>query len=81
VYDVFARSLKRSRVIITIDFRLSAKEKSRVDAQNRVSSEIDLDSKTKIVLDSKSEMKKKKKNATKKIAEREKEEEKEEKKN
>jgi hypothetical protein len=44
VYDVFARSLKRFRVVITIDFRLSAKKKSRVDVQNRVSSKIAFDS-------------------------------------
>jgi hypothetical protein len=44
VYDAFVRSLKRLRVVITIDFRLSAKKKSRVDAQNRVSSKIALDS-------------------------------------
>jgi hypothetical protein len=52
VYDAFARSLKRFRVVITIDFRSSAKKKSRVDAQKRASFEI--------VFDSKSEMKKKK---------------------
>ncbi len=44
MYDVFARLFKRSRVVITIDLRLSAKKKSRVDAQNRVSSKIALDS-------------------------------------
>jgi hypothetical protein len=44
VYNVFARSLKRFRVVITIDFRLSAKRKSRVDAQDRVSSKISFDS-------------------------------------
>jgi DsbC/DsbD-like thiol-disulfide interchange protein len=78
VYNAFARSLKRLRVVITIDLRFSTKEKSRVDAQNRVSFEIDFDSKKKIVLDSKSEMKMK--NATKKIPKRKKEEEEEEKK-
>jgi hypothetical protein len=43
VYDVFARSLKRSRVVITIDLRFSAKRKSRVDAQNRVPPKIAFD--------------------------------------
>jgi hypothetical protein len=73
VYDVFARSFKRFRVVITIDLRFSAKRKLRVDAQNRVSSEIDFDSKKKIAFDSKSEMKMK--NATKKIAKKERKEE------
>jgi tRNA G10 N-methylase Trm11 len=71
VYDVFARSFKYSRVDITIDFRFSAKKKSRVDAQERASFEI--------VFDSKSEMKKKekeneKKNAKKKMKEKKKKE-------
>jgi hypothetical protein len=44
VYDVFARLFKRFRVVITIDSRSSAKKKSRVDAQNRASSKIALDS-------------------------------------
>jgi hypothetical protein len=72
VYDVFARSFKRFRVVITIDSRLSTKKKARVDVQSRVSSEIDLDSKKKIALDSKSKMKMK--NTTKRIAKRKKEE-------
>jgi mannitol-specific phosphotransferase system IIBC component len=71
VYDVFARSLKRSRVVITIDFRLSAKKKLRVDVQNRVSS--------KIVFDSNS-VEKKKKKVKKKIAKKKKNEENEKKK-
>ncbi len=78
VYDVFARSLKRFRVVITIDLRFSAKKKSRVDAQKRVSFEI--------VFDLKSEMKKKKmkkkKITTKKIVkEKEKKKKKKEKEN
>jgi hypothetical protein len=52
VYDAFARSLKRFRVVITIDLRSSAKRKSDVDAQRCASSEI--------VFDLKSEMKRKK---------------------
>jgi adenine-specific DNA methylase len=43
VYDVFARFFKRFRVVITIDSRFSARKKSRVDAQNRVSSKIAFD--------------------------------------
>jgi ABC-type Na+ efflux pump permease subunit len=68
VYDVFARSLKRSRVVITIDFSSFAKKKSRVDVQKRALFEI--------AFDSKFEMKKKKmkekKIATKKIVKEEK---------
>ncbi len=68
VYDASARSLKRLRVALTIDLRLSAKRKSRVDAQRRASFEI--------ALDSKSEMKKKKKKiATKKVVKEEKKKE------
>jgi hypothetical protein len=44
VYDAFARSFKRLRVVITIDLRFFAKKKLRVDVQNRVSSEIAFDS-------------------------------------
>jgi hypothetical protein len=66
VYDVFARSFKRFRVVIMINLRLSAKKKSRVDAQSRVSSKIAFDSN--FVETKKKKMKKKKKNATKKIA-------------
>jgi glutamate synthase domain-containing protein 3 len=58
VYDVFARSLKRLRVVITIDSRSSAKKKSRVDVQNRVSSKIAFDSN--FVEKKKKKMKKKK---------------------
>jgi hypothetical protein len=80
VYDVFARSLKRLRVVITIDLRLSAKKKFRVDAQNRASSKIAFDSN--FVEKKKKKMKKKKK-TTKKIAKKKKneEDEKERKKN
>ncbi len=74
MYDVFARSFKRFRVVITIDFRLSTKKKPRVDAQSRVALEIDLDSKKKIAFDSKFEMKMK--SATKKIAKKKKKKEK-----
>ncbi len=73
MYDVLARSLKRSRVIITIDFCSSAKKKSRVDAQKRVSLKIAFDSKSET---KKKKMKKKKKNVKKKENE-ENEEEKE----
>jgi hypothetical protein len=44
VYDVFTRLLKRFRVVITIDFCLSARKKSYVDVQNRASSKIVFDS-------------------------------------
>jgi predicted nucleic acid-binding Zn-ribbon protein len=71
VYDAFARSLKRLRVVITIDSRLSAKKKSRVDAQNRVSSKIAFDSNS--VKKKKKKVKKKKK-TTKKIAKKKKNE-------
>jgi hypothetical protein len=71
VYDAFARSLKRLRVVITIDSRLSAKKKSRIDAQNRVSSKIAFDSN--FVEKKKKKMKKKKK-TTKKIAKKKKNE-------
>jgi vacuolar-type H+-ATPase subunit I/STV1 len=77
VYDVFARSLKRSRVVITIDLRFSAKKKLRVDAQNRVSSKIAFDSNS---VEKKKKKVKKKKNATKKIAKKKKNEKDEEKK-
>jgi hypothetical protein len=69
VYDVFARSLKRFRVVITIDSRLFAKKKSRVDAQSRVSSKIALHSNS---VEKKKKKMKKKKNATKKIAKKKK---------
>jgi hypothetical protein len=75
VYDAFARSLKRFRVVITIDFRSSAKRKSRVDAQNRASSKIAFDPNS--VKKKKKKMKKKKK-TTKKIAKKKKNEENEE---
>jgi vacuolar-type H+-ATPase subunit I/STV1 len=75
VYDVFARSLKRLRVVITIDFRFSAKRKSRVDAQNRVSSKIAFDSNS---VEKKKKKMKKKKKTTKKIAKKKKNEENEE---
>jgi hypothetical protein len=65
VYDVFARSLKRFRVIITIDSRFSAKKKLRVDAQNRVSSKIAFNSN---FVEKKKKKVKKKKMTTKKIA-------------
>jgi hypothetical protein len=71
VYDVFVRSFKRLRVVITIHSRLSAKKKSRVDAQNRVSSKIAFDSN----FVEKKKKKMKKKNATKKIAKKKKNEE------
>jgi hypothetical protein len=58
VYDVLAHSFKHFRVVITIDSRLSAKKKSRVDAQNRVSSKIAFDSN--FVETKKKKMKKKK---------------------
>ncbi len=74
MYDVFARSFKRLRVVITIDLRLSAKKKSRVDAQNRVSSKIAFDSNS--VEKKKKKMKKKK--TTKKIAKKKENEENEE---
>jgi hypothetical protein len=79
VYDVFTRSLKRFRVVITIDLRSSAKKKLRVDVQNRVSSKIAFDSNSV----EKKKKKVKKKNATKKIARKKKNEkdEKEKKKN
>jgi vacuolar-type H+-ATPase subunit I/STV1 len=75
VYDVLARSFKRSRVVITIDFRLSAKKKFRVDVQNRVSSKIAFDSN---FVEKKKKKVKKKKNATKKIARKKKNEKNEE---
>jgi mannitol-specific phosphotransferase system IIBC component len=65
VYDVFARSLKRSRVVITIDLHSSAKRKFRVDAQSRVSSIIAFDSNS---VEKKKKKMKKKKKTTKKIA-------------
>jgi hypothetical protein len=77
VYDVFARSLKRLRVVITIDFRFSAKRKSRVDAQNRVSSKIAFDSNS---VEKKKKKMKKKKKTTKKIAKKKEDEENEKKK-
>jgi uncharacterized membrane protein YdbT with pleckstrin-like domain len=70
VYDVFTRSFKRFRVVITIDSRLSAKKKFRVDAQKRVSFEI--------AFDSKSEMKRKKLKKEKKNTKEEKNERNEE---
>jgi hypothetical protein len=76
VYDVFARSLKRFRVVITIDFRLSAKKKFRVDVQNRVSSKIALDSNS---VEKKKKKVKKKKKTTKKIAKKKENEKNEEK--
>ncbi len=75
MYDALARSLKRSRVVITIDSRLSAKKKSRVDAQNRVSSKIALDSNS---VERKKKKVKKKKKTTKKIAKKKEDEENEE---
>jgi hypothetical protein len=77
VYDVFARSLKRLRVVITIDFRFSAKKKLRVDAQNRVSSKIALDSN---FVEKKKKKVREKKKTTKKIAKKKKNEKNEEKK-
>ncbi len=77
MYDVFARSLKRFRVVITIDFRLSAKRKSRVDAQSRASSKITFDSNS-VEKKKKKVKKKKKKTTTKKIAKKKKNEENEE---
>jgi hypothetical protein len=76
VYDVFARSLKRFRVVITIDLRLSAKRKFRVDVQSRASSEIAFDSNS---VEKKKKVKKKKK-TTKKIAKKKENEENEKKK-
>ncbi len=76
MYDVFARSLKRFRVVITIDSRFSAKKKFRVDAQNRVSMKIAFDSN---FVEKKKKKVKKKKNATKKIAKEKKNEKNEEK--
>jgi hypothetical protein len=70
VYNVFARSFKRFRVVIIIDLRLSAKKKLLVDVQSRVSSKIAFDSNS--VETKKKEVKKKKKNATKKIAKKKK---------
>jgi mannitol-specific phosphotransferase system IIBC component len=80
VYDAFARSLKRFRVVITIDLRLFARRKSRVDAQNRVSLKIAFDSNS---VEKKKKKVKKKKKTTKKIAKKKKNEknEKEKKKN
>jgi hypothetical protein len=77
VYDAFARSLKRSRVVITIDSRSSAKKKFRVDVQDRVSSKIAFDSN---FVEKKKKKVKKKKKTTKKIAKEKKNEEKETKK-
>jgi glutamate synthase domain-containing protein 3 len=77
VYDIFARSLKRLRVVIMIDFRLSATKKLRVDVQNRVSSKIAFDSN---FVEKKKKKMKKKKIATKKIAKKKENEENEEKK-
>jgi outer membrane biosynthesis protein TonB len=77
VYDAFTHSLKRLRVVITIDFRLSAKKKSRVDAQNRASSKIALDSN---FVEKKKKKVKKKKKTTKKIAKEKENEKNEEKK-
>jgi hypothetical protein len=65
VYDVFIRSFKRFRVVITIDFRSSAKKKSCVDVQNRASFKIAFDSN---FVEKKKKKMKEKKNATKKIA-------------
>jgi hypothetical protein len=76
VYDVFAHSFKRSRVVITIDFRFSAKKKLRVDVQNRVSSKIAFDSNS---VEKKKKKVKKKKKTTKKIAKKKKNEKNEEK--
>jgi hypothetical protein len=75
MYDVFARSFKRFRVVITIDFRLSAKRKSRVDVQNRASSKIAFDSN----FVEKKKKKVKKKERDEKIAKEKKNEENEEK--
>jgi hypothetical protein len=75
VYDVFARSFKRFRVVITTDLRPFARRKPRADAQNCVPPEADLDSKKKIALDSKPEMKMKTKNTTKRIAKKKREKE------
>jgi hypothetical protein len=72
VYDVFARSFKRFRVVITIDLRSSAKRKSRVDVQNRASSKIAFDSNS---VEKKKKKVKKKKKTTKKIAKKKKDEE------
>ncbi len=77
MYDVFARSLKRFRVVITIDSRLSAKKKLRVDVQNRVSSKIAFDSNS---VEKKKKKVKKKKKTTKKIAKKKENEENEKKK-
>jgi hypothetical protein len=74
VYDVFARSLKRLRVVITIDFRSSAKKKFRVDVQSRVSSKIAFDSNS-VEKKKKKKVKKKKKKTTKKIAKKKENEE------
>jgi hypothetical protein len=76
VYDAFARSLKRFRVVITIDSRLSAKKKLRVDVQNRVSSKIAFDSNS---VEKKKKKVKKKKKTTKKIAKKKENEENEKK--
>jgi vacuolar-type H+-ATPase subunit I/STV1 len=76
VYDVLARSLKRFRVVITIDSRSSAKKKSRVDAQSRVSSKIAFDSNS---VEKKKKKVKEKKKTTKKIAKKKKNEKNEEK--
>jgi hypothetical protein len=76
VYDVFARSFKRLRVVITIDLRFSAKKKSRVDAQNHVSSKIAFDSNS---VEKKKKKVKKKKKTTKKIAKKKENEKNEEK--
>ncbi len=73
MYDVFARSFKRSRAIITIDFRSFAKKKLRVNAQKRVSLEIVFDSKSET---KKKKMKEKKKNVEKKENEKNEEEKK-----
>jgi hypothetical protein len=72
VYDVFVHSLKRFRVVITIDFRFSAKKKLRVDVQNRASSKIAFNSN--FVETKKKKTKKEKKNTTKKIAKKKKDE-------
>ncbi len=76
MYDAFARSLKRFRVVITIDSRLSAKKKLRVDVQNRVSSKIAFDSNS---VEKKKKKVKKKKKTTKKIAKKKENEENEKK--
>jgi hypothetical protein len=74
VYNVFVYFFKHHRVVIIIDSRLSAKKKSRVDVQNRVSSKIVFDSKL-------AEMKKKKKKKKKKEEKDEKKRKKKKKKN